>query len=47
MVNEDDGTAEVCVVSRGARASFDIMVDYETTRVTAGKSYSVSRATLY
>ena len=36
MANEDDGTAEVCVVLKGARVESDIMLDYETTRVTAG-----------
>ena len=40
-VNEDNGTAEVCVVLGGAQAGFDINLEYETTRVTAGKSHSV------
>ena len=38
-VNEDDGIIEVCVLLRGAQARFNIMLEYVTTRVTAGKSY--------
>ena len=39
--NEDDGIVDICVILANPPVGFDIELEYQSTRVTAGKLNSI------